>query len=144
VLDTEQFRQRLAGLIDQRSEVDAEDFASVAACAIHFVSSLPIVFGEQLERTTLWDKIGAALDTAYAKTAADDCDFFISRVLESILASPAAVARCEAIGQVITWLSAAPTEMRHAWLQYIATHRYAVLVRARMAWEQQKEARANA
>lgn len=141
VLDTERFRQQLATFVDERDEIEEHERDDIKSVAVDFVSALPLVFGDSLERVTLWDKIGAALESAYAKTAGDDCDFFVSRVLESIQAAPAAVARTEAIGHVIMWLESVTPEIRHAWLAYIATHRYAVLVRARNAWEQIKEER---
>lgn len=107
--------------------------------AVLFVASLPQVFGESLDRMTLWDRIGTALEVAYAKTVGDDTDFFISAALEHILAAPSDVSRCEGIAACIEWLHDCTSEEKHAWLAYLSTHRYAVLVRARAKWEARKE-----
>lgn len=140
-LSTEQFRQRLAGLIDPQERLSPDFQAEQKNHAIQFVACLPEVFGESLDRLTLWDRIGTALQTAHAKTAGEDYEFFISRVLEHIKAEPARVARCETIQYVMHWMADCPSEARHAWLAYMHTHLYAVLVHAKWAWEQAKETR---
>lgn len=137
-MTTEQFRQRLAGLIDPEQSL-AHDFkAEQKQRAIDFVAALPEVFGPNLDRTTLWDRIGTALQTAYAKTVGTDYEFFISRVLEHIKAEPAQVARCQSISWVMTWLEQCPNEAKQAWLAYMSTHLYAVLVHAKAKWEEVK------
>lgn len=138
MLNTEQFRQRLAGLIDPADELAPEQIQSQRDIAVLFVAALPQVFGENLDRMTLWDRIGTAIQTAYAKTAADDCDFFISRALEHVQAAPADVARNENIARVMAWAADATPEERQAWLGYMTTHLYSVLVRARQIWEAYK------
>lgn len=138
LLNTEEFRQKLAGLVDPRSELSSTEIAAQRDYAVEFVSALPIVFGDSLDRTTLWDRIGTALEIGYAKTVGDDVDFFISAVLEHIKANAAAVARCEKIAGVIAWLASCTSEEKHTWLAYMATHRYAVLVRGRSKWEASK------
>ena len=51
--------------------------------AIRFCSILASVFGEDLDRMTLWDKIGNALVSACSKSP-DDIDAFINNCLISI------------------------------------------------------------
>jgi hypothetical protein len=147
-LTTEQFRQKLAGLIDPQEQLAPDFKQEQKARAIEFVGCLPEVFGPSLDRMTLWDRIGTALQTAYAKTVGTDYEFFISRVLEHIKAEPAQVARCQTIQWVMTWLEQCPDEAKQAWLAYMNTHLYAVLVHAKAKWEQtksdRKEATANA
>jgi hypothetical protein len=134
-LTTEQFRQKIAGLLDQHQELPVDFKEEQKNRAIEFVACLPEVFGSELERTTLWDRIGTALQSAYAKTVGTDYEFFISRVMEHIKAEPASVARCQTVQWVMEWLADCPDEARQAWLAYMHTHLYAVLVHAKARWE---------
>jgi len=136
-LTTEQFRQQLAGLIDPREEIDLGDREDTRLAAIDFVACLPQIFGESLNRLTLWNRIGTAIETAYAKTVADDVEFFISEVCRQIQAGSAA-ARSEALARSLTTVSAWEIEKREAWLNHLATRLPTVLVYARMEWEKIK------
>lgn len=139
-LTTEQFRQKLAGLLDLQEQMAVESKQTIRLLAIDFVSSLPRVFGDDLDRKTLWDRIGSGLQTAYAKTASGDVEFFVSEVLRHIHAGTAA-AREESIGVVISSLIALPESERQAWITYCSTHMPVLLVHARARWEEAKELR---
>lgn len=140
-LTTEQFRQRLAGLLDPRESLAPDYLAEQKQRAIDFVACLPEVFGPDLDRMTLWDRIGTALQTAHAKTIGEDYEFFVSRVLEHIQAAPSQVARNQTIQFLLEWLGESSVEARQGWLAYMSTHLYAVLVHARAAWELAKQDR---
>lgn len=139
-LSTEEFRQRLAGLIDPSEQLGLTDREEVRLTAIDFAACLPQVFGDDLDRTTLWDRIGSGLQTAFAKTVGDDVEFFISEVCRHIHAGTAA-ARCEALCEITMRVSAWECEQREAWMRYLTTHLPIVLVHARAAWESQKKTR---
>jgi hypothetical protein len=130
-LSTEQLRQRLASLIDTQAE-KPEWYAEVAkGLAIQFCASLPSVFGESLDRMTMWDKIATAIQSGYAKTVSGDLDLFVQHVLESIKADPAKAVACERLTDAIDDLQRLPEQERQDWLQYLATHLIPVLVYAR-------------
>ena len=130
-LSTEQLRQRLASLIDPQAE-KPEWYAEVAKdLAIQFCASLPAVFGESLDRMTMWDKIASAIQSGYAKTVSGDLDLFVQHVLESIKADPAKAVACERLTDAIYDLQRLPGQERQDWLQYLGTHLIPVLVYAR-------------
>jgi len=130
-LSTEQLRQRLASLIDPQGE-KPEWYAEVAkGMAIQFCASLPSVFGESLDRMTMWDKIAAAIQSGYAKTVSGDLDLFVQHVLESIHADPAKAVACERLTDAIDDLQRLPEQERQDWLRYLVTHLIPVLVYAR-------------
>lgn len=132
-LSTEQLRQRLASLINPQAE-KPEWYAGVAkGLAIQFCASLPSVFGESLDRMTMWDKIAAAIESGYAKTVSGDLDLFVQHVLESIKADPAKAVACERLTDAIDDLQRLPEQERQDWLQYLVTHLIPVLVYARRA-----------
>jgi hypothetical protein len=136
-----EIRLMLAGLVDPNETLAPEWEAEQKKKAIEFVACLPEVFGPTLDRMTLWDRIGTALETAHAKTVGVDHEFFVSRVLDHIKAESSQVARCTTIQFILHWLDGCSEEARQAWLSYMATHRYAVLVHAKTKWEQTKQDR---
>ncbi len=130
-INTEQLRQRLAGLIDPQAVVPEWHKQIAKNLAIQFCASLPAVFGESLDRMTMWDKIAAAIQSAFAKTVSGDIDLFVQHVLESIKADPAKAVACERLTDAIDELQQLSEQERQDWMQYLVTHLIPVLVYAR-------------
>ena len=132
------FRQKLAGLLDPDRKCGVAEKEAVKQDAIRFVCVLAHLFGDDLDRKTLWSRIDSALVTAHAKTSDDDLDRFASLCLEHVQADPGKAAACDALTQLSqTWGMRDP-EWRHALLAYIATHRFALLTHGRARWEDVK------
>lgn len=140
-LTTEEFRRQLAGLVDQRELLSPAWSDEQKQYAIRFVAALPTLYGNELDRLSMWDRIGTALQVAYAKTVGADHEYFISRVLEHVMASPASAARSDSLQFVMSYLAECPVAARQAWIDYMHTHLYAVLVHAKAEWEQVKQQR---
>jgi hypothetical protein len=130
-LSTDQLRQRLAGLIDPHEEKHEWYESYAKALAIQFCAALPAVFGESLDRMTMWDKIAAAIQSGYAKTVGGDIDLFVQHVLESIKADASKAVASERLTDAIDMLQRLPENERQDWLQYLVTHLIPVLVCAR-------------
>lgn len=135
-IDTEAIRRKLAGLADplKRGAGETEQ-VEIKELASRLCSILASLFGDSLDRMTLWDRIGSAFATALAKTSDDDCDRFVSLCLEHVKADAAKAAACPALGSTLETFTIRPPEWRFAFLQYIDTHSYAVLVHGRARWE---------
>lgn len=133
-LTTEQFRQKLAGLVDPQESQTPERRAELKDLAIKFTSCLPSMFGDDLDRKTLWNRIGTGLQSAFAKTAGDDYEFFIQQVLDHIKSEPSKAAINQYLAEVITTLGEWSPSDRQAWITYFHTHLIPVLVHARNAW----------
>jgi hypothetical protein len=136
-LTSEQYRQKLAGFVDPAERLELTDRESVRLAAIDFVSCLPQIFGDDLDRMTLWDRIGSGIQVAFAKTADADVEFFISEVCRHIQAGTEA-ARCEDLSTVLFRVAAWEAERRTAWIQYLNSHLPIILVHARANWEVRK------
>ena len=137
-LSTEEYRQKLAGLIDPEQEVADDRRTEIKQVAIDFVALLPLFFGEELERTTLWDRIGTGLQTALAKTASSDHEFFAQCVLSHILANPAKTASNGQLRDLLDKVGAWTDGDRQAWMRCFGTHLIPILVYARANWEDAK------
>jgi hypothetical protein len=140
-LTTEEFRQKIAGLIDPQEAQSPERRQELKDLSIKFAAALPEVFGSELDRITMWDRIGTGLQAAFAKTAGDDHEFFIQQVFEHIKAEPSKASICQAIGEVIATLGGWTSSDRQAWITYFSTHLIPILVHARAGWTQTKETR---
>jgi hypothetical protein len=102
--------------------------------AIAFVAALPKIFGEALDRMTLWPRIGSALRTSFAK-AAGDSDLFIASVAEHLCADDGAVARCEEVLSTLVELESWSQPDREAWMLHLYRQTPIVLVFAKASWE---------
>lgn len=137
-LTTEQFRQKLAGLCDPQATVADDRREEIKELCIRFAAELPALFGEELDRKTMWDRIGSGLQSAFAKTAGGDHEFFIQQVLTHILATPSAAASNPVVGEILDVLGGWSLEDRQAWLGYFNTHLIPLLVHARARWTARK------
>jgi len=90
---------------------------------------------------TLWDRIGSALAGACAKCADGDTDRFVSLCLEHVKADSGRASRHEILPRMLGDWSERPAAWRQGFVRYIATHSFAVLAHARLAWERIKEIR---
>lgn len=137
-LDTDAFRRKLAGLADPNAKVGAIAPAVIKDLAARFCSILAHLFSNQLDRLTLWDKIGATLESACSKVADDDTDRFVTLCLEGVLADSGRAAACDALAALIGTLNAAKPDDRFAFIRHFQTHRYSVLVHGRARWDSVK------
>lgn len=140
-LTTEQYRQKIAGLIDPQEQQTPERRDEIKQLAIQFVALLPEVFGETLDRLTLWDRIGTGLQTAFAKTPGIDHEHFIQQVLEHIKSETSKAARCKSLAEVLLILSEWSPADRQAWIAYFHTHLVPIVVHAKIAWDAKKAKR---
>ena len=142
VIDTAEFRRRVAGLIDpNRKPTGAAEAASVKEEATQLCLALCELFGESLDRMTLWDRIGSALATAAAKCDDGDTDRFAALCLDHVKADHAAAARHEGFAAWVVTMAARDDAYRQALVRHCGTKTAIVLVHARAAWEQRKQAR---
>lgn len=137
-LTTEQFRQKLAGLLDPQAAVADDRRQEIRDLCIRFAAELPALFGEDLDRKTMWDRIGSGLQSAFAKTAGSDHEFFVQQVLTHILASTSSAASNPVMGEILVTLGGWSLEDRQAWLGYFNTHLIPLLVHARAHWTARK------
>ena len=134
-LTPQQVRERLAGMIDPAEAVTVTQKETYRLLAIEFCASLPAVFGDCLDRTTLWDRIASGIQSGYAKTVSGDLELFVQHVLEHIKADASRVVACDRICTVQERLYDLNGDNRQEWLTYLVTHLVPVLVFARKEWK---------
>ena len=100
---------------------------------MRFLTVLAGLFSADLDRKTLWARIGSALEAADAK-AGGDAERFLGLCLDHVKADWGRAAACEALGAVLGTLTSAAPEDRAAFLAYLRDHKYPALVFARQRW----------
>lgn len=139
-LDTVAIRQRLAGLSDRSAAKPPAFHNAIKELAVDFCSTLPRIFGSELDRMTLWDRIGSALTTARAKNPGEDVDGFIQSVCDHIKASMSATLACEQFCGVMDEVGKMTPEESGQWMDYMNSHLVPVLAKAKRKWVEQRDA----
>jgi len=137
MLTPEQFRLKLACLNDPsvKSEIIKH---SLIEEAVDFVSELPRFYGDELERKSLWDRIGSGLLAAASK-ADGNCELFVNATLAYIKASPASVAASERLAAFITSFEKRDLIWKRDFIHQFQEYHYLIIVKARAAWQTKKE-----
>lgn len=140
VLDTEALRRRLAGLADPFAtglkKGCAED-TSLRETASDFCLLLCRQFGN-LERTTLWDRIGSGLAVACAKVHDGNLEVFFSLVLEHVKADVGAAATDKGFAAILATVATWPAEVRYAFVEFVRSRLFVVVANAKARWEEYK------
>lgn len=140
-LDGDTFRRKLAEVVDPNAALPPELQQHGRKHAIVFASVCAQLFG--YDQKTKWEKIPAAIQAAWAKTASGDWEYFIHQVMESIGADMGRVACNGRLQTVISYLEEANIEERQAWMSHLATHTTTTMVFARREWQRYLDAKKN-
>jgi hypothetical protein len=105
--------------------------------AIRFISILPEIFSDDLDRKTLWERIGNGLKNSISKSNGD-FETFINNSIEFIKADPGKVAANENLEMFLSASLTRPKEWRQQFLRIIETKYFLLIVKARARWNQNK------
>jgi hypothetical protein len=141
VIDTTEFRRRVAGLIDPNRKTGAAEEKNVKEEAKQLCLILCELFGESLDRLTLWDRIASALSTSAAKCDDGDTDRFVSLCLEHVKADQASAARHQEFASWVMTMAERDDAYRQAFVRHVGQKTAIVLVHGRFAWEERKKMR---
>ena len=137
-IDYQEFRRRLAGLADPDRPLGAEANGEMRRLASSLCSLLAELFGDDLDRLTLWGRIGTSLQTACAKVTDGNLDRFVSLCLEHVCADPARASGNEQLFMLLGEFGRKPIEWRQGFVDYVRTHIYVVISYGRQAWDLRK------
>lgn len=134
-IDSAEIRRKLAGLVDHSSRVPSPaETEEVKILAVRFVNILANLFGDSLDRATLWDRIDSAIATSVQKSAPETSSTS-PRSASHIDASPSRVAACIPLLQVIEQVAVRPQDWRANLLAHMNTRRFVVIAFARSRWQ---------
>lgn len=104
---------------------------------VRFISILPEIFSDSLDRKTLWDRIGNGLLSSLSKSG-NDIEQFINLNLEFIKAEPGKVAANENLGLFISMVLSRSEEWKIQFLRTIEKKHFLIIVKARQLWNENK------
>lgn len=131
LLSPDEWRQKISGLIDPAERHELRPREEIRRMCIRFVSLLPSLFGDQLDRKTMWSRIATGLDSAFAKTPGDDVEFFMQSVLTHICADADKASKSDELLLLIRELEAWSSGERQAWITYFHTHLIPIVAQSR-------------
>lgn len=136
-LSPEEFRLKLACLTDPTVKTELVRHSLIEE-AVDFVSELPKFYSDDLERTSLWDRIGNGLLAASQK-ADGNLELFINSVLSYIKASPTSVAASDRLSAFITNFEKRDVSWKRDFIRQFQEYHYLIIVKARAQWQTKKE-----
>lgn len=134
------FRLKIAGLVDTFKKLEVEDQEDLKIEVIKFISILPELFSSDLDRKTLWERIGNGLLVSITK-AGDDIDMFVNCCLDYIKAEPGKVAVNESLETFISILSEKSLEWKIEFLRLIEKKHFLFLIHARNLWKKKYDSK---
>lgn len=140
-LTPQEFRRKLAGLFEKEPVTESVK-ENIKQEAIRFVSILPKVFGSDLDRMTLWERIPSALETASSKVS-DNAEKFINECLSHIKANINNESS-ELLFSIITTLSSRPKDYQEDFISYIRNNGYVITIYAKKRWNEIKDGKVEA
>jgi hypothetical protein len=135
----QEFRQKIACLETER-KIEGVENSTIRNEAVRLISIMPTLFSDDLDRKTLWERIGNGIQVAIQK-AQDDIELFISALLDYIKASSGDVAASEPLNQMLTSLMMRDVEFKKEFLRHISKRKFIILMLARDRWNEAKEKR---
>jgi len=132
-LTPNEFREKIAGLENSLKKMDAFEEKGLNEEIIRFLIILPEVFGDSLDRKTLWERIGNGLISSLAK-AGDNFELFINYCLEYIKAGSGRTAANEKLSLFLESSLIRPAIWQLQFLKTIEKKHYILIVKARLEW----------
>lgn len=136
LMSAEEFRLKLTGLTDP-SIISEGVKESLLNEAVDFVSELPVFYSDDLDRKSLWERIGNGLLAAVHKCNGD-VELFVNQVLVYIKADTAKVAASEKLSNLIFTFSARDKGWKESFLGLFNSYHYLIIVKSRMMWNSRK------
>lgn len=137
VLSAVQFRQELAGLVDKKREFPEMELEVIKNEAVKFCSILAEVFGEDLDRKTLWERIGNGLVVSSAKCGGD-WELFVNEMFKYTKADPGKVAANKSLSLWIDSMIIKPKEWHEQFLRTCESKYMFICIKARILWNSKK------
>lgn len=139
-LSTEQFRQKVAGLLDPSREVSDLEKKNLKEEAIRFLSILAKHYRLRESRTEMWGDIGNVVEKSLAKLGGSpDLERLANDCMEGIHADIAISSACPAFAQMIEVFDARDVEWCSHFCTALKQHLRTWIVFARTRYKDSKE-----
>jgi hypothetical protein len=106
--------------------------------AIKFCSTLAEVYGDDLDRKQMWERIANGLVVASAKCGGD-WELFVNEMLKFIKAEPGKVAANKGISNFIETMLVRPQSWKDQFIRECESKHMFICVKARLLWNEIKK-----
>lgn len=136
-LDTECWRRTLAGLQDPDCSTESRS-GEYREAFISWCIVLCELFGDSLDRTTLWDRISSGIAAACSKVVDGDLDRFCTECLNHVRADMGACSRSESLAEWVSRQTDRDIAWRQGFIRHVSNRVPILIVHGRAAWQQRK------
>jgi hypothetical protein len=137
IYTAEEFRHELAGIAEKQKPMDDTEKKDVMDECIFFLSILPFVYSDDLDRKELWNRITSGISVSLAKCGGD-LNVFVNGILDFIKADPARVAALQSLSTFLSMCETRPEEWKQAFLMTMGKKKFVLTVFARERWNLNK------
>ena len=138
ILSAEGFRKKLAGVVDPRQGKTNTESKEVQDECVFFLSCLPTMYSDDLDRKALWERIGSGIEVSSAKCGGD-VEIFINSILQHIKAESSNVAASKHLSLFLSMLETRPDAWKKEFLSTMQKKKFVLVVHARERWNLNKE-----
>ncbi|MDR1398628.1 MAG: hypothetical protein LBJ41_01720 [Treponema sp.] len=137
-LDADKFRQELAGLTVPGEELSETALEEAKEQSISLCCILAKVFGNDLDRKTLWERIGNGLEVCAIKSR-NDIERFLNELFDYVRGSPGDVAANDDARNWIDYTGHLDPEIQRLIIRVCTERRFIIVLKARNRWKEFKE-----
>lgn len=141
-IDTAELRRKLAGIASKSRALGGAEHTEIRDTSIRIVCVLAHLYGEELDRLNLWNRIDSAIQTSCSKSLGEDFELWFQHALDHVKADPTKAAACQPLVQLVETAAARTEEWRLALVDHMATRRFSLLAKGRERWALVKEGKA--
>jgi hypothetical protein len=136
-LSADKFRQELAGLTVPGEGLPEAALEEAKEQGISLCCILAQVFGKDLDRKTLWERIGNGLEVCAVKSH-DDIERFVNELFDYVKGSPGDVASNDEARNWLDYTEHLALEIQHLIIRVCAERRFIIVMKARNDWNKNK------
>lgn len=133
-LSRDHFRLKLAGLVDEAQHVASTEATAFEAQAVDLALAMAELFGDDLDRITLWSRIASGLEQC-ARENAGDAMALVNGCLLHVKADATRTACNDRIAQVIEVVSPQSQIWGRQWARWIVGHIHIIIIKSRTQWQ---------
>jgi acyl carrier protein len=129
-ISAEQFRRKLAGLESPEKKFTDAELDSMKSAGVELIVALRELFGNSLDRKTLWERISNAIPVAAVKSQGK-ADKFISVLLDYVKAEANGVVGSDLLKAMFMTLSDFSPEKQRQFIRVCVEYRMLLCLEAR-------------
>ena len=138
----EGFRQRLAGLESQEKRFSEDELDDMKNVAVMMIRALRDVFGDALDRKTVWERISSGIVVSAAKSGGSQFnpgDKFVASLLEHVRAEANSVVGSDSLKAAVAAVNAMPRDSQRQFIRICVEYRMILCLEARELVMQERD-----